>query len=113
MIKVLWKLEVTKPQAATGWGRTEAHGCTKNNEEETEKQGLGERGWGRKARSRRGSSLPLIMRFPGALMGFVRENYQGERPGHPLPISEWGWLGSCHVQRAPCLANLGGHSSGP
>lgn len=63
-------------------------------EEETEKQGLGERGWERKARSRRGSGFPLIKRFPGALMRSVKENYHREMPGHALPISEWVWLGS-------------------
>lgn len=46
-------------------------------------------------------------------MGFVRENYQGEMPGHALPISKWAWLGSRHVQKACGLANLGGHTSGP
>lgn len=65
-------------------------------EEETEWQGLEEIGWGRKARSSRGSglqSVPLIQRFSGPLMGLVRENHQGERPGCALPISEWGWAG--------------------
>lgn len=30
-------------------------------------------------------------------MGLVRENYQGERPEHTLPISDWVWRGSSGV----------------
>lgn len=65
--------------------------------------------------SGRGSGLPavpLIERLSGALMDLVRENYQGERPGHALPISEWVWLGSEETQRAPCLTSLRGDTSG-
>lgn len=58
--------------------------------------GVGRDRMGRKARSSRGSglqSVPLIQRFSGPLMGLVRENHQGERPGCTLPISEWHWAG--------------------
>lgn len=69
-------------------------------QEQSEEKKLNGRGWKREdgvgARSGRGSGLPaapLIKRFSGALMGLVRENYQGEGLGMLCPLSSvsgWG-----------------------